>query len=928
MLVGGGHVAAWVTGVMARVPASAIIMKTNAALGLLLSGLALILLVVPSAGAGRRRVAQACAAFALLIGLATFSEHIAGWDLGIDQVLAAEQLGAAGTVSPNRMGPPASLSLTLLGTALLFLARPRGAGRRRAVHEPLALIVALLGLLSIVGYLYRVSALYTIARYTAIAWPTAFSFVALAVGVLCAEPEDGLMARVTADDAGGAIVRALLGPMVFLPIVFGWVWLAGERGGWFDTAMGTGVMMLLFILTFSSLLFFASRRVSSASAAIRTSEEALRKGEQFLSFALTTARTGAWDLDLVDHTARRSLEHDRIFGYQELLPEWTYEKFLEHVVPDEREAVDRKFRVAMDARSDWSFECRIVRPNGEIRWIWAAGRHRFDDDGQPRRMAGVVQDITERKLAENALQKSEQQFRALIENLNVGVALIDETGKFSLYNGQFLAMFGLSPDADVRNVNDQDWSAWQVFDEHGDLLDVDEHPVRKAALTGLAVRDTLVDVRLPGGRKAAWMLVSAEPLLDPGGRAERVICTYSDITERKHAEMALRQANERLQEADQRKDEFLAVLSHELRNPLAPVRAAVYVLEHAVPGGEQANRARIVIDRQVAQLARLVDDLLDVTRISRGKIHLQREMLDLTGLVRRTAEDHRELFRAKDVHLEVDVPGEQLWVDGDAQRLAQVVGNLLHNAAKFTEVGGRTAIRVRREAGSGEAVISVADNGVGINPAALPRLFDPFMQVDKTLDRARGGLGLGLALVKSLVEMHGGSVLALSDGIGHGAEFRIRLPPQPAPLAGASLSRSGGHPSRRIFIIEDNVDAADSLREALELAGHEVEVAYNGVDGIERARHFKPDIVLCDIGLPGMNGYEVARAMRNDETIGAAHLVALTGYALPEDLARAREAGFDVHIAKPPSPEALQETLARLGSNRAATPPHEPGASG
>ncbi|MGE5361287.1 MAG: ATP-binding protein [Bacteroidales bacterium] len=909
--IGAGHLAAWLIGAMIRVSSSTIIMKANAALGVVVCGVGLILGAAEAPAPVRRRFAAACGAFAVLLGVATLAEHIFGWNLGIDQLIATEPAGRAATSSPNRMGLPASVSFILLGSAILLVCR---GVRGRLSHEWLALLVGLLNLLAITGYLYQASELYDITRVTAIAWPTAASFLMLALGLLCTRPSEGLMALVTADDAGGVIARALLGPMLLLPLVFGWARLAGERLGWFDASMGTALTMVIFVVTFTSLLLFASGRVSLASAAQRTSEEALRQGQQFLSFALTTARTGAWDLDLVDHTARRSPEHDRIFGYDRLLPQWTYEMFLEHVVAEDREAVDRAFRHAMETGSDWNFECRVVQPGGHNRWIWAAGRRRTDGDGHPR-MAGVVQDITERRLAEESLRKSERQFRVLIENVNAGVALIDESGRFSLYNRQFLRLFGLSADADIKNVNDVDWSAWQVFDEHGRLLDVDEHPVRKAARSGQAVRDTLVEVRPPGGATATWMLISAEPLLGEDGRPERVICTYSDITERKRAELALREANQRLQEADQRKDEFLAVLSHELRNPLAPVRAALYVLERAEPGGEQASRAVSIMDRQIGQLTHLVDDLLDVTRVARGKIQLQLEIVDVADLVRRTAEDHRALFSRKQIALDVVVGDVELWVDGDTHRLAQVVGNLLHNAAKFTERGGHAEIRAGRDEEGRAAVISVRDDGVGIGPASLPRLFEPFMQVDTTLDRSRGGLGLGLALVKSLVDMHGGTVTAASAGTGCGSEFTVRLPLRAGVAADASVRTRSSHRARRIVIIEDNVDAAETLREALELAGHQVEVAYDGIEGIETARRFNPDVVLCDIGLPAMNGYEVARALRADEATGSVYLVALTGYALPDDLAKAQAAGFDVHAAKPLSPDALHEILAAADGN-------------
>jgi two-component system CheB/CheR fusion protein len=383
--------------------------------------------------------------------------------------------------------------------------------------------------------------------------------------------------------------------------------------------------------------------------------------------------------------------------------------------------------------------------------------------------------------------------------------------------------------------------------------------------------------------------------------------------ERTQAEEALRAANAQLLAADQHKNEFLAVLSHELRNPLAPIRNSLFVLDRAAPDSEQAKRAREIIGRQTGQMARLVDDLLDVTRISHNKIQLQRVRLDLNDLVRRTVDDHRSLFEGKGIVVETSLAARALPVDGDQARLAQIVGNLLQNAAKYTPMGqtvkvATVAIPTRRRAG-----IRIIDTGVGIEPAVLRRLFQPFMQADATLDRSQGGLGLGLALVKGLVELHGGEVCAHSDGPGKGAEFIVELPLEEAtqdrtnPAAETSAIRR-----RRVLIIEDNLDAAQSLREVLEFGEHLIEIAHNGPEGVAKARQFRPEVVLCDIGLPGMDGYGVARALRSDETLAGVLLVALSGYALPEDLQRAREAGFDRHIAKPPSLERLEELLGEL----------------
>ena len=353
------------------------------------------------------------------------------------------------------------------------------------------------------------------------------------------------------------------------------------------------------------------------------------------------------------------------------------------------------------------------------------------------------------------------------------------------------------------------------------------------------------------------------------------------------------------------------MLSHELRNPLTPISNSLYILDRATPGGDQARRAQEVIRRQADHLTHLVDDLLDVTRITRGKIRLQRTRVNLVDVVRRAVEDHHTLLEGRKVA--VELPHEPIWFDGDPTRLAQMVGNLLNNAAKFTPEEGEVSVSVART--EEQATIEVADAGLGIDSETLARLFEPFAQADRSLDRSRGGLGLGLALVKGMVELHGGTVTAQSDGPGRGARFTVKLPlgrQETAATRPSSVPLQMAARSRKVLLVEDNRDAADSLAEALGLAGYQVEVAYVGTDGIAKAHERPPEIVLCDIGLPETDGYSVARALRRDPVTSSVFLVALTGYAQPEDQQKAREAGFDAHLAKPPDLVALLRLLASV----------------
>jgi signal transduction histidine kinase len=408
-------------------------------------------------------------------------------------------------------------------------------------------------------------------------------------------------------------------------------------------------------------------------------------------------------------------------------------------------------------------------------------------------------------------------------------------------------------------------------------------------------------------RNGAW------ELFESFDRREMQRSLAREVEELRRTQEALRANEQRLRQIDERKNEFLAVLSHELRNPLAPIKISLYTLDRAAPGSAQAARAKAVIERQVNQLSRLVDDLLDVTRISREKIRLQMQQVDVNRLVERAVEDHRAIFEKSGVHLHLALSEGGPHVMGDSARLMQVVGNLLQNAAKFTPPGGSAFVSVATERPARQVVIRVADNGVGMNAESMSSLFEPFMQAAATLDRSKSGLGIGLALVKGMVELHGGRVDAHSDGPGQGAVFEVRLPLGLGPeKRGPDLSRATTARQHRILIIEDNHDAAESLREVLEISGHAVLVAHDGHEGLMRARESHPDLIICDIGLPGMDGFQVARAVREDNALKGTLLVALSGYAQPEDLERAHEAGFNHHLAKPPSLEKLEEILSGL----------------
>jgi PAS domain S-box-containing protein len=431
--------------------------------------------------------------------------------------------------------------------------------------------------------------------------------------------------------------------------------------------------------------------------------------------------------------------------------------------------------------------------------------------------------------------------------------------------------------------------------------------IRSGRRVGLA-NHTLLEAR-DGTRRPVDS--SAAPIQDDDGRFVGVVLVFRDITERQGLEAELRRRSDDLVERDRRKDEFLAMLAHELRNPLAPIRNTIQILKRQFAGNGDFERANGVMERQVTHLVRLVDDLLDVARITQGKLELRKGRVELAAVVNRALEEVRPYLDERQHRLELALPPGPVELEADSARLAQVLSNLLTNAAKYTPPGGTIRLTACRE--GGEAVLRVRDNGIGIKPELIGHIFGLFQQADRVPGRVAEGLGIGLSLVRSLAEMHGGSVSAHSEGPSQGSEFVVRLPALPP---GAGLAFPGEEewpavPPLRVLITDDNVDSAESLATLLRLFGHEVRTAHDGLRALEVVRDFHPQAVFLDIGLPrGMDGYELARRLRGQEGLGRALLVAMTGFGTQDDVRRARAAGFDHHMVKPADPGAIQRLLA------------------
>jgi len=564
------------------------------------------------------------------------------------------------------------------------------------------------------------------------------------------------------------------------------------------------------------------------------------------------------------------------------------------IPPERRSELTPVFAKLRQGQPVEPYETVRVRKDGLRLHVLLTVSPLFGSDGQVVGASAIARDITDRKRAEEDLRLSEERYRSLVQALTSVVWTADAEGRF------------MERQAAWEEYTGRAWEEHAGWGWAQAIHPEDRERIKSIWAQSLGKRTPFRgEGRIWHGESGSYrhFVARAVPLLEASGMVREWVGTITDIEDRKQAENALR-------EAARHKDEFLAMLGHELRNPLAPIRNCLYVLSMPNVTESQSERALATLDRQVVHLTRLVDDLLDVSRISQGKILLRKERLDLAELVRSTVEDHRGALVAAGLKLEVDIPPVGLWVHGDLTRLSQSVGNILHNAMKFTDRGGVVQVGTRAE--DGTAVVAVEDTGIGIEPEVLGRLFEPFSQAPPGIDRGRGGLGLGLALVRRLIELHGGTVEASSGGSGRGTEIRLRLPAVEAPI-GAIESDSepaAGQP-RRCLIIEDNVDAAESMALLLQLKGHEVTVAHSGQEGLDRARQLRPHVVLCDIGLPGaLDGYAVARAFRDDPALHSVRLIALTGYGQEEDQRRAREAGFDLHLTKPADPEILQRLLA------------------
>jgi PAS domain S-box-containing protein len=581
--------------------------------------------------------------------------------------------------------------------------------------------------------------------------------------------------------------------------------------------------------------------------------------------------------------------------------------------------VERARRGGHDVR-EWTY----IRKDGTRLTVLLAVTAVFDPVGRINGFLGIATDLTDRQRAERNLRASESRSRRLVEANIFGVVFGDLDGNITEANDAFLEMVGYT--RAEMNAGRLPWDALVPPSSLGQLQWCRDELRRRGRCSPIE----LECLRKDGQRLPILLGVALLDESQPVEPAASVVAFCLDVSERRRLEDQLRKHASELAEADARKNEFLAMLGHELRNPLAPIRNAVKIMKQRGSDDPTLCWARDVIDQQMRQMAQLVDDLLEISRVTRGKVRLQKEVVDVATIVAYAVESSRPIIDRHRHRLSITTPPDSYLVDADPVRMAQVLSNLLNNAAKYTSEGGQ--IRLTVSAGDGQVRFRVRDNGIGIPPEMLSRIFDLFTQVDHSLDRSQGGLGLGLTLVRGLVEMHGGTVEAASDGLGKGSEFTVMLPlwtggqelssdsqtARSSPAVSAAPAARDAVRARKVLVVDDNLASAKSLEMLLLIEGHEVQVVHDGPSALQAVHVHRHEVVLMDIGLPEMDGYEVARRLRQDPEQKSVLLVAITGYAEDEARRRSRAAGFDFHMVKPVDPDEILSLVASPENLKAA----------
>jgi PAS domain S-box-containing protein len=878
VLGGLGTLTGWVLDVQRLTDweGNGISMMPNTAIAAVVAGTALILLAF-----GYRRAVLFFGLIGGLIGASALFEHITGIDLGIDKLIVYREWGQRGTVVPGRMSLPGATSFTLIGTALILAT---GSWRRGQYAVVCAVLVTCVAMLSLMGFLFGASTLYSIPHLTAIALQTATMTLAIALGIVFALPRYEPMRTLLADSASGTLSRRFLPFIIILPLVLGKLQSFGRDMKLFDANFGTAALVLTLILFQGALVWWAATEIAAY-------ERELRRRTNQLSLFLESAAIGLHRVGPDGTILWVNAAELEMLGYRA-------EEYVGHHIT--KFHVDQEVITEILARLSrgeklHDYPARMKCKDGSIRDVAIDSSVLFEQ-GRFIHTQCFTHDVTLRKQAE----EFQASLAAIVEASDDAIISKTLDGIIRSWNASAERIFG--------------YSAEEVVGKSIELLippdlRTEEHLILGRLRNGERIRH-FETVRVGKDGRRIDISLTISPIRDRTGRVIGASKFARDISERKKIDLereqlleSERSARTQAEQAGRLKDEFLATVSHELRTPLNSIMGWAQFLKRTRQDKDSIGEGINAIERGARMQAQIIDDLLDMNRIVFGKLRLEVQTTDLTPIIEGALETVRLSAEAKNIRIHKILNPGAGPIKGDPTRLQQVIWNLLSNAVKFTPKGGK--IQVLLERINSHIEISVADTGIGITNEFLPHVFERFRQADSSTSRQHGGLGIGLAIAKQIVELHGGSLTAISEGEGKGAIFQIQLPisavRRPLELDGPIQNESSVENIKlsgvRILVVDDDPGACEILRQLLTQTDAEVETISSGIEALPRILESAPDILLCDIGMPGMDGFEVIRTIR--ERGLAVPAVAITAFARPEDRIRSLQAGFNMHLSKP-----------------------------
>jgi len=897
-----------------------ITMQPNAGLCALLAGIALL----PVHARARKALGYSL----LLIGLATLIEHLTRINLRIDQILMFDRpWGRLAALVPGRMGIPGATSWTMAGFALTRLS---GRSPIPTSVPTIGLIISSIAGLSVIGYLLGVDNLYAWPRFTAIAFQTGTILLSVGIGLVATSPDFQPVRILIGNSAGGALARRALPVVIILPVALGLLCLRGHLAGLYDAPMAVALLVLTLILILCSILWWG------VSAVVMREESLLSSEERFSRF-MEQLPGLAWIKDDKGRYLYVNEAAERVFGVsrERLIGRTDDDLFSADTAAQFR----KNDHEALHSGQGVQVVETLKHDDGVVHHSIVSKFPIARPTEASSMVGGIAIDITDRKRAEETVTALLRISKQLNSTLSIdglldilvleATALVGaEAGASGLLTPQGMACTKYFQQGQVLPLQ----YCWPPMHGLPGWLIVHKTPY----LTNDAATDKQIVQELCqqfGVRKAI-----STPIVTAQGEVIGFFeihnkCDGSDFTlsdqelllavsraaavavQNALAYRSLQEAEQRLKLADRRKDEFLAVLAHELRNPLAPIRNALEIFKRADGDRALFGNALSAMDRQVTHMVRLVDDLLDLSRISHDKLELRKQRVELTAIISQAIETSRPLADREQQTITLLQSDDRIELEADSIRLAQVFSNLLNNACKFSNPGSEIMVSAVRD--DADAVIMVQDDGLGISPENLEQVFEMFTQLHQPMDRPHGGLGIGLSLARRLVEMHGGTITAHSEGTGHGSQFVVRLPAYPecevSPAAPVSVDAERAGPAR-ILVVDDNIDSAMTLAMLVRLSGNDAVLAHDGRQACEVAESFRPDIILLDIGLPKMNGHEVCRAIRKEPWGKGITIIALTGWGKEEDRRLSQDAGFDGHLVKPIDHDTLMEALSKTAT--------------